>query len=458
MVFRTSLLSLALLLLTSGRSVLAAPSALMSLPAPDNQWIAERRFIDDAWRGWIASADGTRAHDLGPEIHPIRWSAGGDTLFAVRLVDDGHVLVEAGWVAVVDGAVIGLPGSALSAVVAWRLAYLEFGAETAGDEERRSRPVQSNAAPRVVAIDPGHGGLGAGVWNSNNGDGAGSHGPSGLTEQWVNLRVAQFLLGDLMDDPRFVGSFLLRTSATQQVSLADRVALATQAGADFYLSIHHNGLPTGATNRTETYFCRQNSSCGDEFASAAALPPEPACHEMAWRLHDRIVDGFGYTPRGAFEDSAGTGRFHFYVLRNSTMPAVLTEASNLNDPVEEGLFGLDPLERHAKAEAVALHLGLIDLAFGSTGTPPAPPTDTPSGVVLGVPGRHGDGGFTLPIRSTLPGRHTLSIIDPLGRRVAGLAPFNGPGDALLSLQVPAGALVWLVVRHGGMIVAVQRFP
>ncbi|MDZ4804247.1 MAG: N-acetylmuramoyl-L-alanine amidase [Candidatus Eisenbacteria bacterium] len=449
------------LLLTASPIAAAPPNGpvtLKTVRAPNDAWIAERRFREDAWRGWIVSADGTRAFDLGPLIHPINWNADGDTLHAVRLVDDGHALIEAGWVVVVNGAVIRVAGSGDSALGAWRLAYLAGQARTADVEERRSHPGPSNAAPMRVAVDPGHGGLGAGVWNGNNGDGAGSRGPNGLTEQWVNLRVAQFLIGDLVDDPRFAGSFLLRTSSTQQVSLADRVALASQGGADFYLSIHHNGLPTGASNRTETYYCRQNSSCGDELMPGAPLPPGDACQEMALKLHDRIVDAFGYTGRGAFEDSAGTGRFHFYVLRNTTMPAVLTEASNLNDLLEEGLFGSDPLERHAKAEAVALHLGLVDLAFGTTGLPDLNLPGIKPPVLVRATRRDAGGGLRLSIQSSLPGPHALSLFDPLGRRVAELAPFDGPSEASVSCCAGITFPVWLLVRHGGTIVAVRRLP
>ncbi|HEX7878300.1 MAG TPA: N-acetylmuramoyl-L-alanine amidase, partial [Candidatus Eisenbacteria bacterium] len=321
---------------------------LFAAPSPSGRWIAERRLVNDAWTGRIVATDAGTTFDLGPHVFPIGWQGKDDLLRVVRLVDDGHELIEAasGFVHPADGAVVTWKEDESVAGVAdaWRRAYAAVAPP----------PVTASAAPLVVAIDPGHGGPGAGTWNGNNGDGAGARGPNGLTEQWVNLRVAGFLAADLARDPRFAGSFLLRSSATAAVTLADRVALAAQGGAGFYLSIHHNGLPTGAANRTEAYWCGLNAHAGE-------------CPDMAWRLHDRIVDAFGYTGRGAFEDSAGTGRFHFYVLRHAAMPAVLTEASNLNDAAEEDRFGHDPVERHAKDEAVALHLGLIDLAFGTTG-------------------------------------------------------------------------------------------
>ena len=437
------------------------PDLLMTRRSPDSRWIAERRLLDDAWRGRIVPADGWGPFDLGPGIYPIAWSPAGDTLQAVRLVDDGHELIEAGWVAVVGGPswrVVPGAGTAVSAVGAWRSAYLGGEASTAGVEGRRVSPRTSNAAPTRVAIDPGHGGLGAGTWNGNNGDGAGSRGPNGLTEQWVNLRVSQFLLQDLASDPRFAGCFLLRTSATQSVSLADRVALASQGGADFYLSIHHNGLPTGSPNRTEAYHCRLNSSCEEELTADSGLLPGGDCHEMARRLHDRIVDAFGYTPRGALEDSSGTGRFHFYVLRHAAMPAVLTEASNLNDPAEESLFGSDPIERHAKAEAVALHLGLIDLAHGTTGVPVVEPPRFDPPVVIRATGRAPDGGLDLSVESRLPGRHRLSLVDPLGRRLRELPAFDGPGVFSVACGAGIPFPVWFLVRQGGTIVAVRRLP
>lgn len=41
----------------------------------------------------------------------------------------------------------------------------------------------------AIILDPGHGGPGGGKFGSN-GDGVGAVGPNGLTEEWVNLQVA----------------------------------------------------------------------------------------------------------------------------------------------------------------------------------------------------------------------------------------------------------------------------
>src|SRR5262249_40860217 len=161
----------------------------------------------------------------------------------------------------------------------------------------------------VVCVDPGHGGTGAAQWNGVNGDGAGAHGPGGLTEQWVNLRVSQFLMDYLDHDGRFAGSFRTRTAETQIVSLVDRVALAAQGGASLFVSVHHNALPAGVPNRTESYYCFRNTTC--------TIPA--AWTNAAWLAHDEVADAFGYVRRGALEDSSGSGRFHFYVLRNSAM-------------------------------------------------------------------------------------------------------------------------------------------
>jgi hypothetical protein len=86
------------------------------------------------------------------------------------------------------------------------------------------------------------------------------------------------------------------------------------------------------------------------------------------------VGAFGYPGRGALEDSSGSGRFHFYVLKNSPCASALTEASNLNaDLHEEDLFGRDPGEAHARAEALALYRGILEWAGYPTGVPePAP--------------------------------------------------------------------------------------
>jgi N-acetylmuramoyl-L-alanine amidase len=102
------------------------------------------------------------------------------------------------------------------------------------------------AQPLVVVLDPGHGG-------KYPHDGA--HGAHGLMEKSVALAVAQKTKTLL--EAQGVTVILTRDDDTD-VSLAERVRIANENGADLFLSIHCNSMETKAdrqiTRGVETYF------------------------------------------------------------------------------------------------------------------------------------------------------------------------------------------------------------
>ncbi len=151
-----------------------------------------------------------------------------------------------------------------------------------------------------IFIDPGHGG-----------PEPGAIGPSGLTEDAVNLRVALALRNCLVE----YGGATVEMSRTGDVdvSLADRVAAANAWGADRFISVHHNASTNASYNATETY------------ASAYA---DPIALDLRNKVHARLVAGLGL-PDG------GTHTATFYVIRNTWMPAILTEASYISNPYQE---------------------------------------------------------------------------------------------------------------------------
>lgn len=436
------------------------PPVLVTIPSPDGRVRAERRLGPGGWSGVLLDRTGGVLADLGFDIHPLGWVAGGDSLLAVRLIDDGHE------VRVVESVVLGRDGSIRPAPRGvgereWASLYMRPattspdsapGPTAAGELRAGDRWV---ALPSVVAVDPGHGGPGAGQWNGNNGDGGGAAGPGGLTEQWVNLRVSELLMEWLDNDPRFSGSFRTRTASTQAVSLADRVALASQHGAALFVSVHHNGLPAGVPNRTEAYWCRQNGSC----------PDDAACAGPARKLHDALVAAFHYPGHGALEDSSGTGRFHFHVLRAAGRPAALVEASSISgDSAEEWRFGHDPSEQHARDEARALYIGILDWFGYSTAASPEQAERIPAPVTLGEPRHEPGGAITVEVECSQPaGDFALELTDLLGRRLRRdrLEPVGHPiiwrwdGKNGAGTRMSAG-LYWLVARQDDRILASRR--
>lgn len=189
---------------------------------------------------------------------------------------------------------------------------------TSGMSMAASRPLSGVK----VAVDPGHGG-----WDP------GAVGPSGLTEQEVNLRVAQALRSCLQE----YGGATVKMTRTKNsyVSLSARAAQANSWGADRFISVHHNGSTNQKINGTAVYSYSKGSW---------------KSHHLRDAVQSRLVQATGLRNLGG-----QTG--NFYVLRKTAMPAVLTEASFITNPSEEKKLR-DP--GYTWREAYHIYLGLVD--------------------------------------------------------------------------------------------------
>lgn len=173
-----------------------------------------------------------------------------------------------------------------------------------------------------VAVDAGHGG-----WDP------GAVGPSGLTEQEVNLRVAQALRNCLQE---YGGAAVKMTRTNNSyVSLSSRAAQANSWGADRFISVHHNGSTNPAINGTAVY-----SYPGGSWKS----------HHLRDQVQERLVQTTGLR-------NLGGQTANFYVVRKTSMPAILTEASFITNPGEEKRLR-DP--GYTWREAYHIYLGLVD--------------------------------------------------------------------------------------------------
>jgi N-acetylmuramoyl-L-alanine amidase len=151
-----------------------------------------------------------------------------------------------------------------------------------------------------IFIDPGHGG-----------SDPGAVGPSGLREADVNLRVSQVVANCLSE---YSGATVMMSRTDDvYVSLGGRVQAANNWGADRFISIHHNASVNRNYNATETY--------AYYYADGRAV-------DLQQKVHKRLLEGLGL-PDGQTR-TAG-----FYVLRHTSMPAILTEASYISNPYEE---------------------------------------------------------------------------------------------------------------------------
>ena len=170
--------------------------------------------------------------------------------------------------------------------------------------------IQTSKSPlqgKVIVIDPGHGG-----------SDTGAIGPNKVLEKNVTMTISKELRSLLTNGGATV--ILTRTSdedvafagASDKEELAARVAIANKANADLFVSIHadaFSGLAGGTT--TYTYDAKDDS----------IAPLVQANLVAQLKLYDR-----------------GVQQSDYYVLKNTNMPAILTEAAFISNPKEEKLL------------------------------------------------------------------------------------------------------------------------
>jgi len=148
----------------------------------------------------------------------------------------------------------------------------------------------------LIVVDAGHGG-----------NDPGAIGTAGNREKDFTLAVANKLVGFLRQYPEFQ---VVATRTTDVfLTLAERVAIANEREADLFLSIHANSFSNPKTGGTETYYYNANSK------------------EFAQVVHKHLQQATGFSDRGV--KTAG-----YYVIKNTRMPAVLTETGFLTNPSE----------------------------------------------------------------------------------------------------------------------------
>lgn len=173
------------------------------------------------------------------------------------------------------------------------------------------------AVPRktgyLVVVDAGHGGKDPGA-----------KGVAGNLEKDFNLRVANKLVEILAKDKRF--QVVATRSTDEFIELKDRASIANEMEADLFISIHANSFkPT--TRGTETYYFHENSKA------------------FAQVVHRHLIKATAFPDRGVQTAP-------FVVIKQTTMPAVLTETGFLTNSIENSKL-VSPEFQTKVAEALA---------------------------------------------------------------------------------------------------------
>lgn len=159
----------------------------------------------------------------------------------------------------------------------------------------------------------------------------------GLREQDITYNVGMFLAELLNQDPRFE----VRTSrnspdeilgTSNSSSLAERVKMANNWPADYFLSIHANANTNPDINGTEMYVYKENSQS----------------YFLAEHILENIVNIL------KTKDNGVRVRPSLYVLKNTNMPAVLIELAYITNQKDS-----EKLRNNQKEFARGIYDGLL---------------------------------------------------------------------------------------------------
>lgn len=234
------------------------------------------------------------------------------------------------------------------------------------------KPTPPPQRPKLVVLDPGHGGRDPGA-----------HGVRGTWEKNVVMTIARELQRELQAGGRY--RVMLTRSSDSYVALRERVARASAARADLFLSLHADACDNPEVRGASVYTLSEDASDREAAALAArenkadmvglgrkiADKPDLVAQTLvamsqrgtvndSRRLADTVVatfarNGVRLLPRS--HRQAG-----FAVLTSPEIPAALVELGYLSNAQDEKLL---TIRQHQIALARALRAS-VDAYFGAT--------------------------------------------------------------------------------------------
>lgn len=211
-----------------------------------------------------------------------------------------------------------------------------------GVDGKRGNRVDGSSG-KVIVIDPGH--------NFGGDDGAyATHNGVTYVERDLNMQVAEKLKTKL--EAKGYTVIMTRSASDRETisasqSLANRVNIANNSGADLFVSLHHNAAGSSSANGVEVYYSSraQDASFGGAYSDYKVS----TSMSMASSLASAITSSTGAVNRGARDSN-------YFVCRNTAIPAVLIEFGFLTNPTEAqkvASWYYQDLEATAVANAIA---------------------------------------------------------------------------------------------------------
>jgi N-acetylmuramoyl-L-alanine amidase len=232
-----------------------------------------------------------------------------------------------------------------------------------------------------IVIDPGHGG-----------HDTGTIGPNGLEEKDLVLEVGR-RLGKLLET-RLGAEVVYTRKDDTFIPLETRTAIANQARADLFVSIHANSSHDAGARGVETYYLNFTSSPEAlEVAARENAVSEKSIYELqdlvkkialkekieesrefAWDVQQSLHGGLAFkTP--AIRDR-GVKKAPFIVLIGANMPSILAEISFVSNPIDEHRLATSEYRQRV---AESLYRGIAKYVNGLSGVKVASKIDKAAG-------------------------------------------------------------------------------
>jgi N-acetylmuramoyl-L-alanine amidase len=227
--------------------------------------------------------------------------------------------------------------------------------------------VGSSSRVHTVVIDAGHGGKDRGTMD-----------PSGrMDEKAIVLDVAK-RLRMLLENAGF--KVILTRDSDDFISLPERTVIASRTGADLFVSVHVNSNQEHAVGGLLVYYLEsvnraqsnewQKKENGRIFLRSRQAEDSPTLQAIVADMLDNLKAGQSKKlaksiVRQARQEAGvkvrgdGIRTCHFFVVRNTLVPAVLVETGFLTNRQERNKL-LMPLYRQKMAEIIAR--GVLDYA------------------------------------------------------------------------------------------------
>jgi N-acetylmuramoyl-L-alanine amidase len=250
--------------------------------------------------------------------------------------------------------------------------FLALGTKVwAAPAEARPLPPHKPRAPRLLMIDPGHGG-----------HDPGAIGHTGTHEKDITLDIARRMASALSGRPGI--TVKLTRDEDIFLPLEERVHIGREAHADLFLSVHADSAPNPAARGLSVYTLSAKAS--DDFAKHLAdheneadlmggMDLPPADKEVTAILMDlaaRQTRNTAQHARASFVEALKHNwrllerpmrAANFVVLRAPDVPSMLVETGFLSNPQDEQILR-QPQEREKIARMMTKSLGgILDSAL-----------------------------------------------------------------------------------------------